>query len=111
MTSKLDNLIDFCFISHSMEIIGFSPSYLMEKWTKYIGIVPNGDDIVGDYPRLKEVVDEWSNRWEFDNQVNDYDYGIDNSYIHKIVYFILIINSNPFTFINVGQDRDDPNWN
>lgn len=87
--NQIDNLIRFSVafhISHN-NLLTCDPSYIVEKWDKYIGIKPKKLEFIL-YGHNSYLVNEWRERWNVD----------DNNYneIKGIIYFINKINEKHF---------------
>lgn len=109
MKTQLDNLIRFVLNNHinmGQHLIDNDPSYIMEKWNKYIGVKPNSKRLPS-YKTLKYIlvsevmnsenieVRNWIVKWN----VNEETY----NEIKEIIYFIIEINKKNFRTVNYGM--------
>jgi predicted nucleic-acid-binding protein len=107
MKTQLDNLIRFVLNNHinmDQHLIDNDPSYIMEKWNKYIGVKPKKNKELPSYKTLKHIlvsevmnsenieVRNWILKWN----VNEKTY----NEIKEIVYFIIEINKKNFRVHN-----------
>jgi hypothetical protein len=93
ITEQAKNLVNFSILTHSMldeGILGHDPSYIMEKWDKYIGIEPNKmsdeefDKVKYDHP----ILGIWIAKWRVkDEQIEN---------MKSILTFIVKVNQKHF---------------
>ncbi len=96
LKSQLDNLIRFCFCFHQTMDCDWTmqhPSYISEKWNKYIGIKPNKLEI---YPSNTQTT-KWLKTWNVSNE--------DWEELKEIVTFIQIVNTK--VFVVSGEDQSN----
>ena len=94
---QLDNLLKFCFITHSQMSIfkwtALDSDYILEKWDKIIGTKPT--KIISPHrTMIYEVNKSWREIWKVDDKKwNE---------VKSIIYFIRDVNSNSLSprFIN-----------
>lgn len=88
-----------CLINGSIKeanMLGNDPSYIMEKWNKYIGVKPISDIVFN-----KEVViDQWIKRWHVSDEK------VDN--MKNILMFIIKVNNKHFFIRGFEADENDP---
>ena len=88
-----------CLINGSIKeanMLGNDPSYIMEKWNKYIGVKPISDIVFN-----KEVViDQWIKRWHVSDEQ------VDN--MKNILMFIVRVNHKHFFLRGFDADENDP---
>ena len=95
-----------------------SPDYIIEKWNRYIGVVPIKNDKIPSFSDImenrhlySETLKLWIDTWKVKNwkvsiksaDHNDESYHYDN--LKEILNFILIVNSKGFS-----NDIDYVNW-
>lgn len=106
MKTQLDNLIRFVLNNHrnmDQHLIDNDPSYIMEKWNKYIGVKPNNKRLPS-YKTLKHIlvsevmnsenieVRNWIVKWNIDEETYNE--------IKEIIYFIIEVNKKNFRVNN-----------
>jgi hypothetical protein len=99
MKTQLDNLIRFSFNLHNNMPYTSSydfaePTYIMEKWEKYIGVIPKSKDlsyysIIFIPPSADKTNDsiarDWISKWRVDEKTYNE--------IKEILYFIILLNN------------------
>jgi hypothetical protein len=91
---QLDNLIQFCFLFHPQcdcDWKSQSPSYLLEKWNKYIGIDVSHTDFDRSY--LTNNTTTWIKFWK----VSDEDW----VKLKRVIRFIISLGEKPI--ISTGK--------
>lgn len=81
--NQLNNLIRFCFNFHRSMDCDWTmqhPSYILEKWNKYIGVKPNKLEL---YPS-NDLTIKWLKTWNVSNK--------DWEELKEIVTFIQVVN-------------------
>jgi hypothetical protein len=84
--SQIENLIQFSWLFHNSHnnFITCDPSYIKEKWDKYIGVDPSGINKFHTNPKMLE----WKEKWHVsDNTFNE---------LKDILNFIVHINNKHF---------------
>lgn len=102
--NQAKNLVNFSILMHNCLIngsikeanmLGNDPSYIMEKWNKYIGVKP-----ISDIGFNKEVViDQWIKRWHVSDEQ------VDN--MKNILMFIVRVNHKHFFLRGFDADEND----
>jgi hypothetical protein len=99
--SQLDNLIRFCFNFHQTMDCDWTmqhPSYISEKWDKYIGFEPNKLEL---YPSNPQIT-KWLKIWNVSNE--------DWEELKEIVTFIQIINMKALTLPGGNDSNIFAQW-
>lgn len=99
--NQIDNLIRFCLAFHKShnDFINCDPSYIKEKWNKYIGFRPKPIDYEKNLEfMLDPSVVQWREKW----RVNDHTY----IEMKDIINFIIRINEKHF-FIRPMMSIDE----
>lgn len=104
MKTQLDNLIRFVLNNHinmDQHLINNDPTYIMEKWDKYIGVKPNSKELHS-YKQVKHLllnseiisseIRNWIVKWNVDEETYNE--------IKEIIYFIIEINKKNFRVHN-----------
>lgn len=84
--NQIDNLIRFSFAFHKShnDFIDCDPSYIKEKWDKYIGFRPNERNV----ELSQDPMTDWIVKWKVD--IKQYDE------LKEIIDFIIRINERHF---------------
>lgn len=99
--NQIDNLIRFSFAFHKShnDFINCDPSYIKEKWDKYIGFRPKP---ISYDKTLESILDPQVNQWRDKWCVNDHTY----IEIKDIINFIIRVNEKHF-FTSRGMMNSD----
>jgi hypothetical protein len=96
---QIDNLIHFCFNFHkTMDnyFVNSDPTYIIEKWNKYIGFKPNERDV----ELSQDPMTDWIVKWKVD--IKQYDV------LKEIIDFIIKVNKKHFFPRGLEADENDP---
>jgi hypothetical protein len=88
-----------CLINGSVKdysFLGNDPSYIMEKWDKYIDVKPSSDITFN----KEGVIDQWIKRWHVSDEQ------VDN--MKNILMFIIKVNKKHFFIRGFEADENDP---
>ena len=86
MKNKIDNLVRYTLFCHKtmyVDMLGNSPDYIIEKWTKFIGFKPSKDSNYYSQVSNDTRYIKYKNRWNLSD--SDFD---DISYIMAFTYVI-----------------------
>jgi hypothetical protein len=86
MKNKIDNLVRYSLFCHKVmdvDMLGNSPDYIIEKWTKFIGFKPTKDSNYYSQVRNDTRYIKYKNRWNLSD--SDFD---DIAYIMAFTYAI-----------------------
>jgi hypothetical protein len=110
--TQAKNLVNFSILMHNClingsakepNLLGNDPSYIMEKWDKYIGVIPTKNVNKDELDKLKNSLFNWIKRWRVsDEQV----YNMKN-----ILMFIINVNKKHFFIRGFEADETDPSNN
>lgn len=103
--NQIDNLIRFSFAFHKShnDFIDCDPSYIKEKWDKYIGFRPKP---ISYDKTLESILDPQVNQWRDKWNVNDHIY----IEMKDIINFIIRANEKHFFIRQVNQLSMDGVW-
>jgi hypothetical protein len=102
--TQAKNLVNFSILMHNCLIngsvkdysfLGNDPSYIMEKWDKYIGVKPSSDITFN----KEGVIDQWIKRWHVSDEQ------VDN--MKNILAFIVRVNHKHFFIRGLEADEND----
>jgi len=108
ITTQAKNLVNFSILMHNCVInnntneatmLGYDPEYIMEKWNKYIGVIPT-QNINKDNLTKLSVIDKWIKRWHVSDEQ------VDN--MKNILMFIIKVNNKHFFLRGLEVDENDP---
>jgi hypothetical protein len=97
---QIDNLIHFCFNFHKTmdnNFVNSDPTYIIEKWNKYIGFKPNLREV----ELYQDPITDWIMRWKVD--VKQYDE------LKEIIDFIIKVNKKHFFPRGLDTNYINPN--
>jgi len=103
--NQIDNLIRFCLAFHKShnDFITCDPSYIKEKWDKYIGFRPKPIDYDKNLEfMLDPSVVQWREKWN----VNDHVY----IEMKDIINFIIRSNEKHFFIRSIGMPLSERIW-
>lgn len=103
--NQIDNLIRFCLAFHKShnDFITCDPSYIKEKWDKYIGFRPKPIDYDKNLEfMLDPSVVQWREKWN----VNDHVY----IEMKDIINFIIRSNEKHFFIRSIGIPLSERIW-
>ena len=103
--NQIDNLIRFCLAFHKShnDFITCDPSYIKEKWEKYIGFRPKPIDYDKNLEfMLDPSVVQWREKWN----VNDHVY----IEMKDIINFIIRSNEKHFFIRSIGIPLSERIW-
>jgi hypothetical protein len=103
--NQIDNLIRFCLAFHKShnDFITCDPSYIKEKWDKYIGFRPKPIDYDKNLEfMLDPSVVQWRDKWN----VNDHVY----IEMKDIINFIIRSNEKHFFIRSIGIPLSERIW-
>ena len=103
--NQIDNLIRFCLVFHKShnDFITCDPSYIKEKWDKYIGFRPKPIDYDKNLEfMLDPSVVQWREKWN----VNDHVY----IEMKDIINFIIRSNEKHFFIRSIGMPLSERIW-
>ena len=103
--NQIDNLIRFSFAFHKShnDFIDCDPSYIKEKWDKYIGFRPKPIDYDKNLEfMLDPSVIQWREKWH----VNDHIY----IEMKDIINFIIRANEKHFFIRSIGMPLSERIW-
>lgn len=102
--TQAQNLVNFTILTHSMlddGILGHDPSYIMEKWDKYIGVKPKESDI--DFSKVEfdyPIIGLWVAKWRVkESELNR---------MKPILTLIVKVNQKHFFTRGFKADVNDP---
>lgn len=88
--NQIDNLVKFCFLVSNQKsvFVTHSPSYILEKWDRYIGCQIRNNYEIDDTPK---ILSDWIDRWGKDNFEK----------IKDVLYFIYFLEDVSWSITNI----------